>query len=201
MTWRCVLDECPELSERWQANWPDCPPDGSELRWLYASRWVRFHSLPESKRYADTPAEYDILLHRHNTVLSALFNGQEVFVVTAAYTGERELVEPLKYPEPLTLNPGARLWMTVTEDEEGEEFSIYSHMLVTRRSWRPGVLDPLLRAVADDVIAGVLITDMRMSRIYHPYDGGADCILESTAERDRLEVSCEDWLPARPAGR
>lgn len=68
-----MLDEWPELCDRWQLNWPDCPPVGHELKRFYASRWVRFHSLPESKRYADTPAEYDSLLHRHNTVLSALF--------------------------------------------------------------------------------------------------------------------------------
>ncbi|WP_443611862.1 DUF3885 domain-containing protein [Acrocarpospora catenulata] len=57
MTWNCVLDNWPELSARWQANWPDCPPVAHELKRFYASRWVRFHSLPESKRYADTPAE------------------------------------------------------------------------------------------------------------------------------------------------
>ncbi|MEV4079358.1 hypothetical protein ACGFJC_40060 [Nonomuraea fuscirosea] len=200
MTWRCVLDERPELSERWQANWPDCPPVGHELKRFYGSRWVRFHSLPESKRYADTPAEYDILLHRHNTVLSELFDGQEVFVVTVAYTGESEFATPLEYPEPLSLNPGARLWMTVTEDDEGEEFPIYSHMLVTRQSWRRGALDSLLRAAADDVIAGVLIADLRMSHIYHPYDGGADCALPDSAARDRLKAAHRMWLSNHPAG-
>ncbi|MFC7384137.1 DUF3885 domain-containing protein [Sphaerisporangium rhizosphaerae] len=74
-----MLDERPELSERWQANWLDCPPVGHELKRFHGSRWVRFHSLPESKRYADTPAEYEILPRRHNTVLSELFEGQEVF--------------------------------------------------------------------------------------------------------------------------
>jgi hypothetical protein len=47
-------------------------------------------------------------------------------------------------------------------------------MLVTGQGWRRGALDSLLSEAADDVIADVLIADLRMSRIYH-LDGGADC--------------------------
>ncbi|MFE3455136.1 hypothetical protein ACFXJ8_40070 [Nonomuraea sp. NPDC059194] len=90
--------------------------------------------------------------------------------------------------------------MTVTEDDEDEEFPAYSHMLVTRQSWRVGALDSLLRAVADDVMAGVLVTDLHMSRIYHPYDGGGDCILEDSEARDRLKAAHMQWLSSHPAG-
>ncbi|MFE0156557.1 hypothetical protein ACFWY5_56185 [Nonomuraea sp. NPDC059007] len=79
-TWRHV-----ELTARWQARWPDCPPIGHELKRYYTSRWVRFHSLPGSKRYADTPAEYDILLDRHNTVLTELFDGQDALIVMVTH--------------------------------------------------------------------------------------------------------------------
>jgi hypothetical protein len=84
--------------------------------------------------------------------------------------------------------------MTVIEDDEGEEFPVYSHMLETRQSWRRGALDSLLRAAADDVIAGVLIADLRMSHIHHPYDGGADCALSDPAARDRLKAAHREWL-------
>ncbi|WP_435845220.1 DUF3885 domain-containing protein, partial [Streptomyces flaveolus] len=35
----------------------------------------------------------------------------------------------------------------------------------------------MLRDIADDKVAGVLITDTQMRRIHHPYDGGADDFL------------------------
>ncbi|GAA0940810.1 DUF3885 domain-containing protein [Nonomuraea longicatena] len=200
MTWRIVHDDQPELSRRWREKWPDCPPIGHELKAYYCSRWVRFHSLPQSKRYADTPAEYDVILQRHNTVLTELFDGREVLVVTVAGTGESALVEPLEHPEPLTLNPGAQRWMTATDYKEDEEFPFYSHLLVTQQSWRTGALDPLLRAVADDVVAGVLVTDLQMSQVYHPYDGGADCVLESPGARNRLEAAHGEWLSSHPHG-
>ena len=56
----------------WEENWPGGHPVADELKYRFPDRWVRFHSLPESKRYPDTPAEYDELLHRHNTVLAEL---------------------------------------------------------------------------------------------------------------------------------
>lgn len=45
-------------------------------------QWVRFHSLPRSKRYADTLSEYQILLDRHNTVLSEL-KARDIYLFTA----------------------------------------------------------------------------------------------------------------------
>lgn len=75
----------PELSALWQERWPLSPPLAHELKNLYPDRWVRFHSLPGSKRYAEDEAEYEILLHRHNTVLNELFAERRVYVVSASY--------------------------------------------------------------------------------------------------------------------
>ncbi|MFI6843217.1 hypothetical protein OG535_10485 [Kitasatospora sp. NBC_00085] len=61
-------------------------------------------------------------------------------------------------------------------------------------------LDQLLRAVADDAAADVLITDTGLERIHHPYDGGADVLLTSTDERDRLRARHADWLSSHPDG-
>ncbi|GHE33827.1 hypothetical protein CP980_12775 [Streptomyces vinaceus] len=52
------------------------------LKTAYSDRWVRFHSLPEPKRYAADEEEYAIVLDRYNTVLDELFAGGEVYVVT-----------------------------------------------------------------------------------------------------------------------
>ena len=54
---------------------------------------MRFHSLPGSKRYADSEDEYAELLHRHLTMLAELLTRdgtgaeRELLVVTASWSG------------------------------------------------------------------------------------------------------------------
>ena len=58
-------------------------------------RWVRFHSLPGSKRYADDEEEYAELMCRHLAVLAELLSleggdrSRELLVVTASRSGPR----------------------------------------------------------------------------------------------------------------
>lgn len=44
----------PDLLRQWDHNWRRCNPAADDLKHAYPERWVRFHSLPESKRYAET---------------------------------------------------------------------------------------------------------------------------------------------------
>lgn len=76
------------LTDRWQRRWPDCPPVAYKLRGPYRGVCVRFHSLPESKRYAEDETEYAIVLGRYNTILDELFAGGDVYVITPVWTTE-----------------------------------------------------------------------------------------------------------------
>jgi hypothetical protein len=67
-----------DLTGLWQERWPRCPPVGYKLRGPYQDVWVRFHSLPESKRYPEDENEYAVVLERYNTVLDELFAGADV---------------------------------------------------------------------------------------------------------------------------
>lgn len=189
-----------DLSELWQRQWPECPPLAHKLKHAYRDRWVRFHSLPGSKRYPGTHAEYDIVLHRYNTVLDELFHGQEVRVVTADWSDTSGPVA--QSAQHALWNPGAHRWTSVRtdEDETDPDFITYTHLHAARAPWRSGLLDDLLRAVADDNAAGVMITSLAFDRIHHPYDGGADVLLPTTAERDALELRHTDWLSTHPSG-
>lgn len=187
----------PELSALWWSRWPDSPPIGHELR-CPTDCWVRFHSLPESKRYADTAAEYEILLNRYNTVLTELFAGQPVYVVTMSFVPD-EGIEVWSSTDPHALNPGSRPWMRLREDEDSDPGGTL-HLHVSEQRWEPRILDPLLRAVADDECAGVIIMDTDLRRLYHPYDGGADVILAGPQERDALKNAHADWLSTHPLG-
>ena len=56
----------------WQRWYPNCEPIAHLIRREYPDRWVRFHSLPFSKRYAEEEAEYATVLERHNRILGEL---------------------------------------------------------------------------------------------------------------------------------
>src|SRR6266542_757858 len=64
------------------------PPVADWLRVHYAERWVRFHSLPGSKRYADNAGEYLVILDRHNTVLDELAPGESLTVITCDWSAQ-----------------------------------------------------------------------------------------------------------------
>lgn len=187
------------LSALWQCQWPEGPPVGHELRTAYSERWVRFHSLPGSKRYPETEDEYAIALDRYNTVLDELFGGSEVYVITVSWSWEPHGAE--RPPERGELHAAGSRWLTLAhEDDPDPEFHTYTHLYADRRIWRRGSADGILRAVADDVLSGVLITDTGLRRIHHPYDGGADVITATPEERDRLRDRHPEWLSSQPSG-
>lgn len=186
------------LSMLWDERWPGLPKLPYELRGA-RDRWVRSHTLPGSKRYPETEAEYEIILARHNIVLAELMIGPTVLVVTAGYSDAPEPREPCRSPETMAVHPSAVYWTSACVDDE-PGFESWMHLYVSKMPWAAGCLDPLLRRVADDVIANVLVADIDLRWLYHPYDGGMDVTLSSTAERDDLRDHHHDWLSSHPAG-
>lgn len=188
-----------DLTDRWNARWSPCPPIGHQLRRAHAERWVRFHSLPQSQRYAQDEAEYEIILQRHNTVLEELFAGAEVRIVTCAWSDSPQ--PPARSDLDHRLHPAGRYWTSIlTADDPDPEFRTYTHLYTSTARWTIASIDPLLRAVADYQTGGVIITDTGLNHLYHPYDGGADVILTTCAERGRLRARHCDWLSSHPAG-
>jgi hypothetical protein len=167
----------------------------------FPDRWVRFHSLPGSKRYPEDEAEYTEVLRRHNCVLGELVRpGDQVVLLTTGYS---ESPEPTRsYPELLRLDPGAEPWRTVAMHRVDGAFSEPSfwHVFASAWDWHPGVFDPLVRLVADSVVANVMIMAPECCWLLHPYDGGMDVIADSPAARDRLKAAYGGWLSPRPDG-
>lgn len=68
---RGVPPDAVALSQLWAQSWPGLQPIGHEVR-DERERWVRFHALPESKRYPEDEQEYAEVLRRHNLLLGEL---------------------------------------------------------------------------------------------------------------------------------
>ncbi len=186
------------LSTLWAQAWPGLRPIGHEVR-HDRERWVRFHALPESKRYPENEQEYAEVLRRHNLLLGELVSrtSPSLLVMTVAWSDSA--VPTARDAALARAVPDADLWTSVLREKDGDE-EFWTHVYVTPRAWQCGVLDPLLRLVADDETADVIITNGQLRWLMHPYDGGVDVVTRSTEERDQLRHQHEDWLPTHPSG-
>lgn len=165
----------------WDEHFRDSAPIGFMLRQTYPDRWLRIHSLLNSKRYADTEEEYAELLRRHNRVATdALGDGAECWLIEGIWVESDE---------------GSGKWvMTI----EGEELPL--QLEVTETVWSPSRFDALLREVADWTKANVMFVSRESGHIYAPYDGGADLIYRNEQERDEFKDAYRGWLSNHPAG-
>lgn len=176
----------------WDHCFPNCPPLGHRLRLAFPARWVRFHSLPGSKRYPENESEYAEVLARHNIILGELTDPEhDVVLVTTEYS-----------ESPSPINPNASLWRTIPMHEAEDEFDEpnYWHLYTSIRVWRPGEFDPLVRLIAADAMADVLIVAPDCRWVLHPYDGGMDVLSESPQACRTLRERHLAWLSAREDG-
>jgi hypothetical protein len=192
------------LTTLWARAWGDCRPVSYELRGCLHDRWVRFHSLRGSKRYADNEEEYaEELMRRHMAVLAELLSlaggdrSRELVVVTASWSGPRPAPRAAELTAVL---PAATYWTSVLTDDSIPADEVWLHLWASAGHLHGGELPRLLGLVADDVTRGVIITTAEMGWLYAPYDGGADVIAASPGHRDQLRRAHEDWLSAHPSG-
>jgi hypothetical protein len=194
-----------DFGRLWASAWGDCRPVGHELRGCLSERWVRFHSLPGSQRYAESEEQYTEILHRHGTILTDLLReggepgDTDLLVVTASWSTEQQ--RTAHNPEVAAQTPGARFWTSILTDDSDPGFPNWTHLWVSVSRFSDPHLQTLLRLVADDVTRGVILTSQAMHWLYHPYDGGADIIATSSQQRDSLRDRYSEWLSALPSGR
>lgn len=186
------------LIAAWVAAWPGALPIAHELKELFEESWVRFHSLPESKRYADTPEEYAEILSRHHTVLSELQDGNpgELLVIATDVTSTPA---PTGEPPFEDVFPADTFWSAVAW-HYADPALLFAHLYVRRLDAKDDALDDLLRGVADGDLSGVIIAPPDLAWLYHPYDGGADVVQSSVEAREAMATRHPEWRSKHPSG-
>lgn len=192
-----------QFSGLWSTIWPDSRPVGHELR-KNVDRWVRFHSLPESKRYPENKDEYSEALRRINSVISELVGvspSSTLHVLTVSWSQSSAPVE--REPTLSAALSEADYWTSVlyeVHDDVDPVDERWMHVYVSQRQWSNRSIDPLLRLVADWEAVEVIIADDGLDWLIHPYDGGFDVIAPSSKRRNELRRDHADWLSSHSSG-
>lgn len=182
-----------DLKDWWQSHYGSAVPVAHILRHQVLDKWFRIHSLPESKRYAETPDEYSILLTRHNAVATKVLGSQtRCLLLVGRYT---EHPEPDIHSQSLPQLEGANFTLFGSV-QEPDLISIWCAPM----TWTAGRFDGLIKAVADDQDRNILFVSLETGEAYAPYDGGADLFLNSTARRDEMKQRYSQWLSKHPQG-
>ncbi len=192
-----------EFTEFWSSAYPDTLPINYLFRHDYPDRWVRFHSLPESKRYPEDEEDWTMLLNRQNTITQALLGTRaQLLLVTGGYEIKGSINMDIPWTETalqhfsFTALPALPL-REVNSVEYGKE-DCYLPIFV-EVDWQWGVLNNALRDVAQDDIRFFLVSREQQCLIA-PYDGGMDIIAANTEARDTLKIQFQGWLSMREDG-
>jgi hypothetical protein len=188
-----------EFKTFWNTEYPEALPINHELKWVYKDRWLRTHSLPESKRYADTDEEYQIIFDRQNEIINDLIGAGTEFIISFGlykddlsndnYIGLKDFND---FEKVYTID----LHKLRPDDHEDETiFEIY----IKSALWESESSNEILKAIADDEIRAMFICPSKHC-IIAPYDGGVDIIVESIDKKDELKLKYINWLSEREDG-
>ncbi len=177
----------------WNKEYSESLPINYELKLVYPNRCFRIHSLPESKRYAETEDEYKIILDRQNQLINDLIGEKsDVAISFGLYTNDitndnyKQLTDFGEFQKVLTID----LHKERPQEHEDEMFfDIY----VKIEKWENGKKDEILKAIADDEIRAMFVS-LTEKCVIAPYDGGIDVLVDSTEKRDHLKYKYIDWL-------
>lgn len=182
-----------ELKDWWHQYYGLAVPVASLLRQQVQDRWFRIHSLPDSKRYAETPNEYSLLFARHNEIATEVLGAQKpCLLFVGRYTDHPELdIHSQRLPQVEGAN-----FTFFTSVQEPDTISVFCAPII----WSSRSFDGIIKAVADYQDANILFTSLGTGEAYAPYDGGADLFLASGKRRDELKQKYAHWLSKHPQG-
>lgn len=188
-----------DFIDYWNKEYPESLPINHELKWIYQDRWFRIHSLPKSKRYAETVDEYAIILDRQNQLINDLLGEEsEVAISFGLFTND---IKNDNYKELTDFGEFLKVLTIDLHKERPEEYEdeMYFDIYVKTENWKNGNRDEILKAIADDEIRAMFVSPLSKC-VIAPYDGGVDVIVDTTEKRDRLKAKYKNWLSGREDG-
>jgi hypothetical protein len=186
-----------ELDAAWNSSqWSDSAPAARVLRHRFAAQRVRFHTLPDAKRYATSDSERAEILRRHHALLEELLgdarsDAGSLVAITCSWSST--LLPTPRDQAVAGITSDAVFWRS---DDVATEpgFGSWQHHYASRMDMADPALDQLLLCVANDMTDAVILTNVTCAWVLHPYDGAVVIFAGSTEDRDRLSAAHADWL-------
>lgn len=192
-----------EFNQHWATNYSDTPLIPHHFRHRYADRWFRIHSLPESQRYASTPEEWEILLSRHNQIITDLLgNHSKALLIAGDYNynspEDTHIVEEDPAFQAYAFTLLEHIDLHSLSPDEYEQGQVYRPAFA-ETIWSINQHDRLLKEIADFKLLAFFVS-FEQNLIIAPYDGGIDFILKNSQLRDTYKAKYQDWLSKLPSG-
>jgi hypothetical protein len=193
-----------EFNEFWAARYYNSIPISHVFKRDYPERWLRIHSLPQSKRYAEDEIEWEILLQRQNSIISDIFGENlQVLLITKVYSDKmgwesswiekgRNVLKPYIF----TKLEAIELYSRSSEFFEEDMFYTPEFAEV---AWNVNQYNNLLKAIANDELRALFVS-LEKNAIIAPYDGGMDIILKDVETKEYYRSKYSQWLSARSDG-
>lgn len=191
-----------EFNSFWENNFKETIPLNFLFREAYSKRWLRIHSLPESKRYADNDTEMNLILSRQNQIISDEYaENEDIYLVsTEFFTNNKEIVEEEEfcfYPEYnfekiSVLNLNSYFPLDYSSDQK-------LNIFVAKRKWEVNIYNNLLKDIADDASI-IFFVSIQNKIIFAPYDGGMDVIYQNENQKNFYKKKYKEWLSDREDG-
>lgn len=172
----------------WRGFFGDLPPLSFALP--KDNRWVRFHALPASRRYAETPNDEAIILERANTLAAEILGADVSWLVQLGSIDGGWDNAAMRWRDEYRLKSGG----TVFYDE------VAWPLFAGRVQFEKSKFDGLLNDIAAEKAFRTLWLSPASGRVFAPYDGGFDIFLESSDAASEMRTKHETWLSSRADG-
>ena len=186
----------------WQHFHPGCFPVSDFLKHDETGRWLRLHSLPGSKRYADSEGEMAIILERQTTLArEVLGDGEPCWMSSYVFVPEPGIRDYWQDRHQVILAECSMQTVCRLDDpNETEPDEIRTFDIVAARTrWQAERFLPLLRAIADDETRIMWMSE-KTGSVFAPYDGGIDLLLSDPAAVSAMALKHAEWLSPRRDG-
>lgn len=181
-----------EFSEKFEKNFWKITPVSWQLKDIFHDNWLRIHSLPNAKRYAQNTSDWEILLKRQNTIFEELLG--EDSCIFAIIQEEKKKSQNWKnfFPDSEII-----YWKNyMFKDEETGENMWELHFSFAKIFWKNGRFDDIFKEIADDN-ARVIFVDFSKKILVAPYDWGIDIIFPDTNSRKIFHEKYKEWTSER----
>lgn len=190
---------------KWNLYFPQKIPISHLFKYYFFENWLRIYSLPQAKRYAESPIELQQLLEHQNQIISDCFDSEMlVHIVSGCYShGEIKSSDHSQNPlHPYDFEVGTPIHLYSVDPlyfDDGENNDRYFTPQFVQSIWQQNLHNDLLIKIADDETDAFFIS-FQKNIIIAPYDGGIDLITPNQNLINLLKQRYAPYLSNREDG-